>query len=481
MRLALSAVLALTSFFLTSLIAAPALAQAGSPATGLAADRAPDLAGPPPGDQMTARDLDRILRRIQKPGIGDSGTSPVGAQYRGDDTCRWANDGECDDPGIGTGACQEFTDYSDCWRVATGVEDNSCQWANDGECDEPGFGTGACTQATDLNDCREFIHLRGQRDSCEHAFNGVCNEPGVGDGACAVRTDRSDCVGRERPLDINDHFFGHDDRVVLDTAEFPWAAVGQIDMDSGGACTATLIASDILITAGHCISGQSGVDARGVFTTAYRRPGGPLTARVVDYFMDPDWDRERFSAGNDLDYTDWALLRIDTPLGDIVGHAVPGRMHDYLDAIAPDATTPGTGRKGPGGGVQPSLDDQLAGAPSQRRSGEFTLVQGGYSWDTGANLSGNIGCFVVELFNDATMAHDCDTTRGDSGSPFMVRDGEDYVVLATDSNFRQNPNGPTLYVAVRSEAWFDYFEPFQRGEIGSGGPRPAGPGKPPKG
>lgn len=30
-----------------------------------------------------------------------------GMAYRGNDTCQWANDGECDDPGIGTGACTQ--------------------------------------------------------------------------------------------------------------------------------------------------------------------------------------------------------------------------------------------------------------------------------------------------------------------------------------------------------------------------------------
>jgi protease YdgD len=28
------------------------------------------------------------------------------------DSCRWANDRECDDPGVGTGACEPGTDYS---------------------------------------------------------------------------------------------------------------------------------------------------------------------------------------------------------------------------------------------------------------------------------------------------------------------------------------------------------------------------------
>src|SRR5262249_50425222 len=103
---------------------------------------------------------------------------------RGDDSCQYANDHECDEPDIGTGACSMGTDYSDCVRLRTG-EDDSCQYAHDGECDEPNFGSGACTQGTDHSDCGNISWLRNQTDSCATAFNGVCDEPGRGNGSCA--------------------------------------------------------------------------------------------------------------------------------------------------------------------------------------------------------------------------------------------------------------------------------------------------------
>ncbi|WP_417496992.1 trypsin-like serine peptidase [Maricaulis sp.] len=403
----------------------------------------PALAGGP-AETLSSREISRWLHRIQKPQRpGDVSTS----SYRGTDTCRWANDGECDDPGIGTGACDQGTDYSDCWRIADGVEDDSCQWANDGECDEPGFGTGACTQATDLSDCGAIINLRFRNDSCDTAFDGVCNEPGTGDGRCDARTDRADCYGRERPLTINDHYFGRDDRVFMDTTATPWNVVGQIDLDSGGACTATLIADDVLITASHCINEDGVTDASAVFRTAYGRRGGPLEARVTGYLIDPRWDEERFSNGNDLDGTDWALLRIDRPLGAELGHV----------------------------GVRGLVQNE-----GHRGAMRADLYQAGYSWDTGAHLSGNIGCHMTEVFNDNTMAHNCDTTRGDSGSPFMVREGNQYFVVGTDSNFRSNPGGPMIYIAVRSEAWLQYYDDFVAGRIGTGGTSAQPIGKPVK-
>jgi hypothetical protein len=70
-----------------------------------------------------------------------------------DDSCPWAFDGECDEPGIGTGVCLAGTDTFDCSWVRWGLDD-SCPWAFDGECDEPGIGTGVCLAGTDSFDCR---------------------------------------------------------------------------------------------------------------------------------------------------------------------------------------------------------------------------------------------------------------------------------------------------------------------------------------
>ena len=359
------------------------------------------------------------------------GKDPNPGDYRGTDTCLWANDGECDDPGIGTGACDRGTDYSDCWRIAADVEDNSCQWANDGECDEPRYGTGACTQGTDRNDCGDLRLLRFQTDVCVTAFDGVCNEPGLGNGTCEARTDRADCIGRERPMLINDHFFGFDDRVILDTAATPWVSVGWIEMDADGtACTATLVAPDVIVTAAHCIESNGRIDARGLFQTAFGRPGGAVTARIVAHLVSAD----RAVGGKLVDEseTDWALLRIDRPLGNEVGFVGVRRLADY------------------------SANQALL----------LTLLQGGYSWDTGDNLSGNLDCNIVDFDGDRLILHDCDTTRGDSGSPFMIRDGDGYFIIATDSAFDVIPNEPARYVATRADEWVALLPDFAAGTIG---------------
>lgn len=349
------------------------------------------------------------------------------ARRGGDDSCRWANDNECDEPDIGTGACRLGTDYSDCRHLREG-EDDSCRWARDGECDEPNFGTGACVQGTDRTDCGNISWMRNQTDRCATAFNGVCEEPGRGNGRCEARTDRSDCYGRQRPMTIHDHYFGHDDRVLVPVDQPPWRFIGQLVMDTGEACTATLIGRDVIVTAAHCINTENGVNASARFESA----SGGLSARVVAYLLDRRYDYTRFTTTDEIDGLDWALLRLDRPLGDRLGHA----------------------------GVQ-NLTGQGAA-----RARAADLMQAGYSWDTGEHLSGNLRCHIATVNSDNTFAHECDTTRGDSGSAFMVRNGQSYDVIGVDSNFRSNPRGPFIYIAVSAAGFQPYLADFIAGRTG---------------
>ncbi|WP_019961047.1 trypsin-like serine peptidase [Woodsholea maritima] len=395
-------------------------------------------------DRLSVREIERYLQsytHAQKP----KPAGKPGADQRGDDSCQYANDMECDEHGLGTGACAAGTDYSDCWRLIEGVEDDSCEWANDGECDEIHYGTGACTQATDRTDCGIVAALRGRTDSCDLAFNGVCDE-GEG-GACAPRTDRADCVTRERPMTIQEHYFGHDDRELLPTDQFPWSVIGQIHMGDGE-CTATLIARDILITAAHCIMDDEGhARAVGEFVTGMALRKGGYRAEITDYLLAERWDNDRFENSQRIDGLDWALLKIDQPLGDELGFVTPLAL----------------------------VEDR-----GRRRARQVTLYQAGYSWDTEPNLSGHQGCSIARINRDNTMAHECDTTRGDSGSPFLIQDNDQWFVVATDSNFRPHSGRAAEYIAALADDWIDQVGPFARGERRGGGqlPAPVKPGKP---
>lgn len=80
-------------------------------------------------------------------------------------TCQYANDGECDEPAAGTGACPPQSDTLDCERQ------HSCQWAHDGVCDEPGPSAwgrnNRCLAGTDSDDCcPAHAHTAANRLQC---------------------------------------------------------------------------------------------------------------------------------------------------------------------------------------------------------------------------------------------------------------------------------------------------------------------------
>jgi hypothetical protein len=84
----------------------------------------------------------------------------AGSSSGGSDTCRYANDGMCDDGSNGgTAYCTAGTDATDCGGgSSTCTANDSCRYAFDGECDDVTWGdgshSGACAHNTDATDCR---------------------------------------------------------------------------------------------------------------------------------------------------------------------------------------------------------------------------------------------------------------------------------------------------------------------------------------
>jgi V8-like Glu-specific endopeptidase len=325
----------------------------------------------------------------------------VGARL-GDDSCRYSNDGECDDGTFGgTGFCDMGTDATDCRALAMGGDD-SCEYANDNECDEPSIGGGYCTSGTDTTDCAAVAFLRNRTNLCNGAFDGICNEPDVGDGTCEAFSDTADCIGRGRPATAGDHFFGRDDRFLPDTTQMPWSVIGLM-LSPDWSCTATLVAPDLILTAAHCVT-EDGVKIvlpetfRAGETLGQNRGEARVTELVAMAGYDPDSVGPGEGNGDD-----WAILRLDRALGAELGF-LP--VHEFTAA-----------------------EIQLA-----NREG-LVAAQAGYSWDTGDNLSGHMGCRITEVFDDGSILHECDTTQGDSGSPIMIQIDGQWQIVAVDSQF----------------------------------------------
>lgn len=344
----------------------------------------------------------------------------------GTDSCEYANDLECDDAAFGgTGFCDTGTDASDCRGFAAGG-DNTCRYDNDNECDEPNIGTGVCTDGTDTADCDAVAYLRGRDDSCNTAFNQQCDEPGTGTGACALNTDTADCMGRGRPAEALEHYFGRDDRYLVNTATLPFRAVGLLTLPAG-TCTASLVGPRTLLTAAHCVTadGQT-LDMPLYFQAGLMRGDQAGKATVVDAMFSPDYTPETMEPGQG-NGNDWAIVTIDRDLGNVVGFLNVHRLNDT------DITEIG--------------------------NGGLLVDQAGYSQDTGLNMSGNRGCRVTVAYDDGSILHECDTTFGDSGSPLLIRVSDEWQIIGVESQMydteSKNSPFPSGSLAVDSRSFAD--------------------------
>lgn len=146
------------------------------------------------------------------------GSPPSGEPPRLAGDCFFTSDGQCDEPGIGSGLCDAGTDGVDCGALSgtmsgTGIPlEHSCQYALDGQCDEPGQGTGNCPAGTDVWDCALPPEIADSippdptkpnlkpaetgpaQGLCLFYGNGRCDEPGIGTGLCPADSDGLDCV-----------------------------------------------------------------------------------------------------------------------------------------------------------------------------------------------------------------------------------------------------------------------------------------------
>ncbi len=344
------------------------------------------------GAETTAEALERLMALL-----------PKDVRERlGADSCSFADDGECDDAAFGgTGACASGTDAADCRAMAAGGDD-SCRYARDGECDEPGIGLDYCISGSDTTDCAPVAYLRNRDNSCPTAFDRRCDEPGQGTGTCAASTDTADCLGRARPAEASDHFFGRDDRFLPDVTQMPWRAIGLLTAD-GSDCSGVLVGPRIVLTAAHCLTDDGlATILPDAFYAGRRGDRYAAKAFVVSAEFAPDYSITQRPAGQG-NGNDWGIVTLDRDLGSQLG---------YLD-------------------VHELGPDDIAAIDA----GGLVVDQAGYSWDTAENLSGHLSCRIIDRYDDATILHECDTTRGDSGSPILLKVGDAYRVVAVDSQF----------------------------------------------
>lgn len=205
-------------------------------------------------------------------------------------------------------------------------------------------------------------------------------------------------------------FFGKDDRVFVPAPySGAYAAIGRMETVGGSSCTATLVAPDLAVTAAHCfLMIPRKFDQGKWFWAGYHEGKWQARYEVVTQVFHP-----RFTKGLDYKGEDLYILPKAAP------YDIALMKLKFVDGVPPKPMPMYSG----------SADKLLARIQSQGSK----VMQAGFANDHDDKLTAHQGCTVVALFDNHTLAHQCDTLSGDSGSPLWLETAEGPQLIAVQS------------------------------------------------